>query len=173
MVLYLFICNQKLIKNIGVALNVTPETVERALREHPDAKAVLIINPTYYGVSTDIVKIAEIVHDYGAILMVDEAHGPHLKFNEKLPISAMEAGADICAQSTHKIIGSMTQSSMLHVKGDRIDINRVKQVMSLLQTTSPSYILLASLDVARMQMATEGRELLDKTIELAEYARKR
>lgn len=159
-------------KNIGVALNVTPETVERALRDHPDAKAVLIINPTYYGVSTDIVKIAEIVHDYGAILMVDEAHGPHLKFNEKLPISAMEAGADICAQSTHKIIGSMTQSSMLHVKGDRIDINRVKQVMSLLQTTSPSYILLASLDVARMQMATEGRELLDKTIELAEYARR-
>lgn len=71
-------------KNIGVALNVTPETVERALREHPDAKAVLIINPTYYGVSTDIVKIAEIVHDYGAILMVDEAHGPHLKFNEKI-----------------------------------------------------------------------------------------
>lgn len=159
-------------KNVGVALNVTPETVEEALRNNPDAKAVLIINPTYYGVSADIVKIAEIVHDYGAILMVDEAHGPHLKFNEKLPISAMEAGADICAQSTHKIIGSMTQSSMLHVKSKKIDINRVKQVMSLLQTTSPSYILLASLDVARMQMVTEGKELLDKTIELAEYARK-
>lgn len=159
-------------KNIGVALNVTPETVEKALRENPDAKAVLIINPTYYGVSTDIVKIAEIVHDYGAILMVDEAHGPHLKFNEKLPISAMEAGADICAQSTHKIIGSMTQSSMLQVKSERIDVNRVKQVMSLLQTTSPSYILLASLDVARMQMVTEGKKLLDETIKLAEYARK-
>lgn len=159
-------------KNIGVALNVTPETVEKSLKENPDAKAVLIINPTYYGVSTDIVKIAEIVHDYGAILMVDEAHGPHLKFNEKLPISAMEAGADICAQSTHKIIGSMTQSSMLQVKSDRIDVNRVKQVMSLLQTTSPSYILLASLDVARMQMVTEGKKLLDETISLAEYARR-
>ncbi|MDI6603598.1 MAG: aminotransferase class I/II-fold pyridoxal phosphate-dependent enzyme [Thermoanaerobacteraceae bacterium] len=159
-------------KNIGVALNVTPEAVEKTLKDNPDAKAVLIINPTYYGVSADIVKIAEIVHDYGAILMVDEAHGPHLKFNEKLPISAMEAGADICAQSTHKIIGSMTQSSMLHVKADRIDVLRVKQVMSLLQTTSPSYILLASLDVARKQMMIEGKKLLDMTIELSEYARK-
>ncbi|QSZ26769.1 aminotransferase class I/II-fold pyridoxal phosphate-dependent enzyme [Aceticella autotrophica] len=159
-------------KNIGVALNVTPEIVEKTLKDNPDAKAVLIINPTYYGVSADIVKISEIVHDYGAILMVDEAHGPHLKFNEKLPISAMEAGADICAQSTHKIIGSMTQSSMLHVKADRIDVLRVKQVMSLLQTTSPSYILLASLDVARKQMMIEGKKLLDMTIELSEYARK-
>lgn len=158
-------------RNIGVALGVTPETVERALKENPDAKAVLIINPTYYGVAADIRRIAQIVHSFDIPLIVDEAHGPHLGFNDRLPVSALEAGADMCSQSTHKIIGSLTQSSLLHVKGDRIDVNRVQQVMNLLQTTSPSYILMASLDVARMQIATKGRELLDYTIDLAEYAR--
>ncbi|KPU45374.1 arginine decarboxylase [Oxobacter pfennigii] len=156
---------------IGVALGVTPETVEQTLKDNPDAKAVLIINPTYYGVATDIRKIANIVHSYNIPLIVDEAHGPHLGFNDRLPVSAMEAGADMCAQSTHKIIGSLTQSSLLHVKGHRVDVNRVKQIMSLLQTTSPSYILMASLDVARMQIATKGRELLDMTIDLSHYAR--
>ena len=156
---------------VGVALNVTPETVEKTLESNPDAKAVLIVNPTYYGVSTDIEKIVKIVHSYGIPLIVDEAHGPHLHFNSKLPISAVDAGADICSQSTHKIIGSMTQSSLLHVRKGYVDVNRVKTVMSLLQTTSPSYILLASLDVARKQMVMEGEKLLDKTIELANYAR--
>lgn len=158
-------------KNIGIAQGVTPETVEKSLREHPEAKAVLIINPTYYGVVTDIKKIADIVHGYNIPLIVDEAHGPHLGFNDRLPVSAIAAGADMCAQSTHKIIGSMTQSSLLHVKGERIDINHVQQIMNLLQTTSPSYPLMASLDVARMQIATKGRELLDYTIDLITYAR--
>jgi len=160
-------------KNIGIAHGVTPETVERTIKENPDAKAVLIINPTYYGVATDIKRIAEIVHSYDKILIVDEAHGPHLGFNDKLPISSMQAGADICAQSTHKIIGSMTQSSFLQVRAGRVDINRVQQVMNLLQTTSPSYPLMASLDVARMQIATKGKELLDRAIELAEYTREK
>jgi len=159
-------------ETIGVALNVTPETVKNALEANPDAKAVLIVNPTYYGVSTDIERIVEIVHSYDIPLIVDEAHGPHLHFNKKLPISAVDAGADICSQSTHKIIGSMTQSSLLHVRKGFVDINRVKTVLSLLQTTSPSYILLASLDVARKQMVFEGEKLLDRTIELANYARK-
>lgn len=158
-------------KNIGIAHGVTPETVEATLKEHPDAKAVLVINPTYYGVATNIKKIADIVHSYDIPLIVDEAHGPHLGFNDKLPMSAMQAGADICAQSTHKIIGSMTQSSFLQVRAGRVDINRVQQVMNLLQTTSPSYPLMASLDVARMQIATKGKELLDMAIELAEYTR--
>ncbi|SET33825.1 arginine decarboxylase [Natronincola peptidivorans] len=157
--------------NIGVALNVTPETVKTTLEQNSDAKAVLIINPTYYGVSTDIERIADIVHSYGIPLIVDEAHGPHLHFHDKLPISAMEAGADMCAQSTHKIIGSLTQSSMLQIKEGLIDVNRVKTMMNLLQTTSPSYILLASLDAARMQMATEGQEILSEAIALAKYAR--
>lgn len=156
---------------VGVALNVTPETVKKTLEENSDAKAVLIINPTYYGVATDIEKIAKIVHEYNIPLIVDEAHGPHLHFNSKLPISAMDAGADICAQSTHKIIGSLTQASMLQVRKGLVDPKRVKSVMSLLHTTSPSYILLASLDVARRQIATKGKELLDYTIDLAKYAR--
>ncbi|TZE83650.1 aminotransferase class I/II-fold pyridoxal phosphate-dependent enzyme [Calorimonas adulescens] len=160
-------------KNIGVAMGVTPEAVKEALEENPDAKAVLIINPTYYGVASDIKSIARIVHSYDIPLLVDEAHGPHLRFNDRLPISALEAGADIVAQSTHKILGAMTQASMLHIKGDRISINRAKNVMSMLQTTSPSYILLASLDVARRQMALHGKELLDNAIDVAEYARKR
>lgn len=158
-------------KKIGIAHGVSAETVEETLKKHPDAKAVLVINPTYYGVAANIKKIAEIVHRYDIPLIVDEAHGPHLGFNDKLPISAMQAGADICAQSTHKIIGSMTQSSFLQVKAGRVNINRVQQVMNLLQTTSPSYPLMASLDIARMQIATKGKELLDYAIDLCEYTR--
>lgn len=158
-------------KKVGIAHGVTPETVEKTLKENPDAKAVLVINPTYYGVATDIKKIADIVHSYDIPLIVDEAHGPHLGFNDKLPVSAMQAGADICAQSTHKIIGALTQCSLLQVRSERVDINRVQQILSLLQTTSPSYILMASLDCARRQIALNGEELLDKTIELSNYAR--
>ena len=159
-------------KEVGIAHGVSPETVERTLNENPDAKAVLIINPTYYGVATDIKKIAQIVHKYDIPLIVDEAHGPHLGFNDKLPMSAIEAGADMCAQSTHKIIGALTQCSLLHVCSDRVDMHRVQQILNLLHTTSPSYILMASLDCARKQIALHGRELLDETIELIGYARK-
>ncbi|MDY4948035.1 MAG: aminotransferase class I/II-fold pyridoxal phosphate-dependent enzyme [Clostridium cadaveris] len=159
-------------KKLGIAHGVTPDTVRNTLKEHPEAKAVLIINPTYYGVATDIKSIADIVHSHNIPLIVDEAHGPHLGFNQNLPISAMEAGADICAQSTHKIIGALTQCSLLQVKSKYIDINRVHQILSLLQTTSPSYILMASLDCARRQIALNGTELLDKAIELSNYVRK-
>jgi len=158
-------------KKVGIAHGVTAETVENTLKENPNAKAVLIINPTYYGVSTDIKKIAEIVHSYNIPLIVDEAHGPHLGFNSRLPLSAMAAGADMCAQSTHKIIGALTQCSLLQVKAERIDIHRVQQILSLLQTTSPSYILMTSLDCARRQIAVNGEKLLDYAIDLAEYAR--
>jgi arginine/lysine/ornithine decarboxylase len=158
-------------KRLGIAHGVTPETVKATLENNPDAKAVLIINPTYYGVATDIKKIADIVHSYDIPLIVDEAHGPHLAFNDKLPISAMEAGADICAQSTHKIIGALTQGSLLQVRSKYVNPKRVQQILNLLQTTSPSYILMASLDCARRQIALNGKELLDSAIELCNYAR--
>jgi arginine decarboxylase len=158
-------------KELGIAHGVAPETVEDTLRNNPDAKAVLIINPTYYGVATDIRRIAEIVHSYDIPLIVDEAHGPHLGFNEKLPVSAIEAGADICCQSTHKIIGALTQCSLLQVNSNRVDKQRVQQILNLMQTTSPSYILMASLDCARRQIALHGKELLDAAIELSNYAR--
>lgn len=159
-------------KKLGIANGVTPDTVKETLEANKDAKAVLIINPTYYGVATDIKKICDIVHEYDIPLIVDEAHGPHLNFNDKLPISAMEAGADMCAQSTHKIIGALTQGSLLQVNSKRVSVQRVKQVINLMHTTSPSYILMASLDTARRQIALHGKELLDRTIELSNYVRK-
>ncbi|MGL5578496.1 MAG: aminotransferase class I/II-fold pyridoxal phosphate-dependent enzyme, partial [Fusobacteriaceae bacterium] len=163
--------NPEIDETLGIAHGVKPQTVETMLKQHPDAKAVLIINPTYYGVATDLKKIADIVHSYDLPLIVDEAHGPHLHFHDELPASAVDVGADMCAQSTHKIIGAMTQMSLLHVNSDRIDVNRVQEILSILHTTSPSYPLMASLDCARRQIATEGRELLDKAIKLANYAR--
>ena len=163
--------NPEVDEELGIAHGVRPQTVENMLKQHPDIKAVLIINPTYYGVATDIKKIADIVHSYDIPLIVDEAHGPHLHFHDDLPVSAVDAGADICTQSTHKIIGAMTQMSLLHVNSDRVDTNRVKQILSLLHTTSPSYPLMASLDCARRQIATEGTELLDKAIKLAKRFR--
>lgn len=159
-------------KKLGIAHGVAPSTVEDTLKANPDAKAVLIINPTYYGVATDIRKIANIVHSYDIPLIVDEAHGPHLSFSDKLPISALKAGADICSQSTHKIIGSLTQGSLIHVsKNKYVTPKRVQRNLNLLQTTSPSYIIMASLDCARRQIALHGRELLEKTIELCNYTR--
>ena len=164
--------NPEIDENLGIALGVKPQTVENMLKQDPDIAAVLLINPTYYGVATDLKKIADIVHSYDIPLIVDEAHGPHLHFHDELPVSAVDAGADICTQSTHKILGSMTQMSVIHVNSDRVDVEKVKQILSLLHTTSPSYPLMASLDCARRQIATEGQELLTKAIELAKYFRR-
>lgn len=160
-------------ENWGIALGVTTERVEEALKAHSDAQGVLLVNPTYYGVSADLEKIAELVHGYGKPLLVDEAHGPHLKFHSDLPLSALEAGADLCAQGIHKIIGGMTQASILHLQGSRVDLARVKNALQMVQTTSPSYVLMASLDGARRQMALEGRALLEKTIKLTQKAREK
>lgn len=156
---------------LGISHGISLTTIKKSLNEHPDVKAVLIINPTYYGVSTDIKSIVELVHSYNIPLLVDEAHGPHLKFNDKLPICAMDAGADICAQSTHKITSALTQGSFLHVKSKYIKPSRVRQILNLLQTTSPSYIILASLDCTRKQLALNGKKLIDDAISLANYAR--
>ncbi|MGR5147075.1 aminotransferase class I/II-fold pyridoxal phosphate-dependent enzyme [Photobacterium alginatilyticum] len=157
--------------NNGIVHGVSPSTVEHALSQHPDAKAVLVINPTYYGTSTDLVSIVDLVHSYDIPLLVDEAHGPHLCFSEQLPISAMAAGADACTQSTHKLLGALTQGSILHIQGEMIEGSRVRQVLSMLQTTSPSYPLLASLDVARKQVALEGKELVAQAISNARWLR--
>lgn len=156
-----------------VAHGVTPEMVEQALLEHPDAKGVLVVHPTYFGGTSDLKRIAEICHAHGKPLLVDEAHGPHLHFHEHLPLSGIEAGADMVVQSTHKIISGMTQASMLHVREGLVNVNRVRNVLQLIQSTSPNYILMASLDTARRQMATQGRTLLDETIKMAEDARRR
>ena len=158
-------------RELGMAMGVTPETVAAAVAKNPDAKAVLIINPTYYGVATDLKKIVNIVHAHDMVVLVDEAHGPHLKFSQRLPLQALDAGADICAQSSHKIIGALTQASLVHCREGRIRVPYLKAMLQLTQSSSPNYIMLASLDVARMQMAVEGEQLIEKSIDLANWAR--
>jgi arginine decarboxylase len=156
---------------LDIAHSITPESVEFALQQHPDAKAVMLVCPTYYGVCGDLAAIAEVVHSYNLPLLVDEAHGAHFGFHPKLPPAALTVGADLTVQSTHKLLGSLTQSAMLHVQGDRIDYEKISRSLRLVQTTSPSYLLLASLDAARHQMALDGEELMTQTIELATIAR--
>ncbi|MGG6263506.1 aminotransferase class I/II-fold pyridoxal phosphate-dependent enzyme [Leptolyngbya sp. AN03gr2] len=156
---------------LDIAHSVTPETVETALKQHSDAKAVLVIHPTYYGVCGDLSAIADLTHAAGIPLLVDEAHGAHFAFHSDFPISAMSAGADLTVQSTHKTLSALTQASMLHVQGMRIDRDRISRSLQLVQSTSPNYLLLASLDAACAQMATEGKDLMSRTLELADRAR--
>lgn len=159
--------------DLGIAMGVSYEAIELVLRRHPDAKGVLLVNPTYYGVATNIKEIVDLVHSYDIPVIIDEAHGPHLHFFDELPMSALAAGADICAQSTHKILGAMTQCSLVHAREGRINVMRLKAMLQLVQTTSPNYLLLASLDATRAQMAAEGRVLIKRTVALARMIRKR
>ncbi|HEO8420755.1 aminotransferase class I/II-fold pyridoxal phosphate-dependent enzyme [Niallia sp. FSL W8-0635] len=159
-------------KNLGISHGITIESVQHALDLHPDAKGLLVINPTYFGISADLKTIVDLAHSYNIPVLVDEAHGVHIHFHEDLPMSAMQAGADIAATSVHKLGGSMTQSSILNMRGNLISYKRVQSILSMLTTTSTSYLLLASLDVARKRLATEGKELIDKTINLAQYIRR-
>lgn len=159
-------------ERLGISHGITTDAVSKALSQNPDAKALLVINPTYFGISANLKKIVEIAHSYRVPVLVDEAHGVHIHFHEELPLSAMQAGADMAATSVHKLGGSMTQSSILNVREGLVSHKRVQSVLSMLTTTSTSYLLLASLDVARKQLATRGRELLDKTIKLAQSLRK-
>jgi arginine decarboxylase len=156
---------------LNVPLGVTVEAIELMCQAHPDAKAIFLTNPTYHGVASDIKTIVEHAHSRGMLVLIDEAHGPHLPFSSQLPVSAMEAGADLCVQSPHKLLGSLTQSSILHSKGGRIDITRLRSMLCILQSTSPSYLLLASLDIARLQMATQGVALIAQAVSLANQAR--
>lgn len=163
--------NPELDENLGISHGISYETVREALDSHPDAKAVLLINPTYFGVACDLKAIVDLVHERRIPVLVDEAHGVHIHFHEKLPLSGMQAGADMAATSVHKLGGSMTQSSVLNVREGLINHAHVHSIMSMLTTTSTSYLLLASLDVARKNLAIRGHELIDRAIEMAEYAR--
>ena len=159
-------------QNLDIIFNSTYEEIKNALEMYPEARAVFLTSPTYNGVATEVKKIADLCHRKGKILLVDEAHGPHLKFNDKLPMSAVDAGADLCVQSTHKILSALSQGSVLHHNSKLVDINRVKKIVSMLQTTSPQYLTLASIDLARRQAVLHGKEMFDKVIEAAEWARK-
>lgn len=157
--------------DLCIAHGVLLETVVDALQAQPDIRALLLTNPTYFGVCADVAAMARLVHDRGIPLLVDEAHGAHLYFHTELPPSAMQSGADAAATSMHKLCGSLTQSSVLNLQGDLISRDRVRTMLSLLTTTSTSYLLLSSLDAARRHMVVHGRELLDRALCLANYAR--
>ena len=158
---------------LDIAHSVTPQAVEQALKQHPDSKAVMIVYPTYYGVCGDVRAIADLAHQRNIPLLVDEAHGAHFAFHPELPDSALSTGADLTVQSTHKTLSALTQAAMLHCQGSRVDRDRVSKALQLVQSTSPSYLLLASLDAARQQMATQGAALMEQTLRLADQARSR
>jgi arginine decarboxylase len=159
---------------LGMAHGVTPEALGAALDATPDARAAFIVSPTYYGMAADVEGCAAACHERGVPLVVDQAWGPHFGFHPDLPPSALSQGADAVLTSTHKIVGSLTQSAMLHVAGTgRIDVARVGRAMRLVRSTSQSALLMASLDGARRQLAIHGEALLHETIAAASRTRAR
>ena len=159
--------------HMALSFGVLYDDVEATIKTNPDAKAVFLINPTYYGAATDLKRIVDLAHSHGMVVLVDEAHGAHLHFHDELPLSAMEAGADMAAVSLHKTGGSLTQSSGLLLKSERIQQKHVRKILNLNQTTSASYLLMSSLDVARKNLATNGKNLLGEVLELCRYGREK
>lgn len=157
---------------LEIANQPSVASYEEAITANPDAKAVFVINPTYFGAVADLKKIVAIAHANNMIVIVDEAHGAHFGFNYYGPYSAMECGADLSAVSLHKTLGALTQASVLLKKGDRVSRDEIKEALAMINTTSPSALLMASLDAARKYMATAGQVQLNDTVNLANYARK-
>ena len=157
-------------RKLGIALGMSVAQVEQAILDNPDAKAIMVNNPTYYGICSDLKRITELAHAHGMLVLVDEAHGTHFYFGENFPVTAMAAGADCASVSMHKSGGSLTQSSFL-LLGKNINADYMRQVINLTQTTSASYLLLSSLDISRKRLALGGREIFAQTVEMAEYAR--
>ena len=155
---------------LGISLGMEIDQVARAIEENPDAKAVLVNNPTYYGICSDLKSIVALAHSKGIKVLTDEAHGTHLYFGKGLPISGMAAGADMSAVSMHKSGGSLTQSSIL-LTGRDVNADYVRQIINLTQTTSASYLLLSSLDISRRNLALRGEESFAKVAQMSEYAR--
>lgn len=157
-------------KRLGISLGMSISQVEQAILENPDAKAILVNNPTYYGICSNLKAIVELAHEHNMLALVDEAHGTHFYFSDELPISAMAAGADMASVSMHKSGGSLTQSSFL-LLGENVNEGYVRQIINLSQTTSGSYLLMASLDMSRKNLALNGQEIFEKVRKLAHYAR--
>lgn len=149
----------------GISSFLLPSTVEQAIKNNPDAVGVFVTRPNYYGICSDIGAISDLVHSYNKILLVDEAHGAHLKFSSKLPCCAMDVSADVCIQSAHKTLPALTQGAYIHVKGHRVDVEKLKFVLRIIQTSSPSYLIMSFLDISRAIMETHGSELLDDLLE--------
>lgn len=155
---------------LGIPLGITSSQVKEAILANPDAVAILVNNPTYYGICSDMASIVELAHRKGLMVLADEAHGAHFYFGDQLPLSAMAAGADMAAVSMHKSGGSLTQSSFLFT-GSSVNVGYTRQIINLTQTTSGSYLLLSSLDISRRNLALRGQEEFTRVVELADYAR--
>ncbi len=155
---------------LGIPLGMSLAQLKITIENNPDAKAILVNNPTYYGICSDLRSIVELAHKNNMLVLADEAHGTHFYFGENLPISAMAAGADMAAVSMHKSGGSLTQSSLL-LTGPRVNADHVRQIINLTQTTSASYLLLSSLDISRRNLALRGKEAFNGVCDLADYAR--
>ena len=162
--------NPEVDRKLGISLGMQREQVAKAIAEHPDAVAVFVNNPTYYGVCSDLRAIVKMAHDAGMYCLADEAHGTHFYFGDGMPVSAMAAGADMAAVSMHKSGGSLTQSSLLLI-GPRMNVGHVRKIINLTQTTSGSYLLMSSLDISRRNLVQRGKQVFKKVIEMAEYAR--
>lgn len=157
--------------HLGISLGMRRGQVAKAISENPDAVAVLVNNPTYYGICSDLRAIVKMAHEAGMYCLADEAHGTHFYFGEDMPVSAMEAGADMAAVSMHKSGGSLTQSSLL-LTGPNINPGHVRQIINLTQTTSGSYLLMSSLDISRRNLALRGKKVFAGVVDMADYARK-
>ncbi|WP_066053934.1 aminotransferase class I/II-fold pyridoxal phosphate-dependent enzyme [Anaerotignum propionicum] len=162
--------NPQMNKKLGIALGMSVEDVKRTIEEHPNAKAILVNNPTYYGICSNLKQITQLAHEKGLLVLADEAHGTHFYFGKDMPISAMAAGADMAAISMHKSGGSLTQSSLL-LCGKGVNANYVRKIINLTQTTSGSYLLLSSLDISRRNLALWGEDTFEKVKNFAQYAR--
>ena len=152
---------------------IFPDKVERCLAENPEIQAVLLTSPTYDGIVSDIKKVAEIAHKYGIPLIVDEAHGAHFHFSNYFPVSAAELGADLVVQSLHKTLPAMTQTAVLHNCSDLVDSRLIRRFMGIYQTSSPSYILMASMDACMDTMESDGHQMFRKFTKILEQTRKR
>ena len=162
--------NPKVDNRLGISLGMELCDVERAILENPTAVAVLVNNPTYYGICSNIREIVRLAHEHGMLALADEAHGTHFYFGKNLPVSAIAAGADMSAVSMHKSGGSLTQSSLL-LLGKNVSAGYVSQIINLTQTTSASYLLMSSLDISRRNLALRGEASFEKVTAMAEYAR--
>ncbi|HRA46532.1 MAG TPA: aminotransferase class I/II-fold pyridoxal phosphate-dependent enzyme [Thermomicrobiales bacterium] len=158
---------------LDFGIGIDPAQVERAIAANPDARLIALVSPSYSGVSSDLEAIAEVAHRHGVPVYVDEAWGPHFHFHPGLPVSAMAAGIDGAVTSTHKALAAFTQSAVLNVQGSMINNPRLKTTVGMSQTTSPAAYILASIDAVRSQMVLHGREMLERTLEMARAARER
>lgn len=162
--------NPRTDERLGISLGMAVEDICKAIEDNPEAKAVFVNNPTYYGICSNLAFITKKAHEYGMYVLVDEAHGTHFYFGDQMPVNAMKAGADMSSVSMHKSGGSLTQSSLLLI-GPQMNAGYIRQIINLTQTTSGSYLLMSSLDISRKNLALHGREIFAKVCELVEYAR--